>query len=152
MGRTTTTTVEQAIELAGFGRFQRRLFVVCGVTWGADATGVLVLALALPLIAGDLHVEGTSRTLLVSAVLVGMLAGSLFWGPVANRIGRRRGFVVTVGIVPVFGVLSAFAPSVEWPARVRETLGAPLLDTIAEHRQGGRARSGTAPRVAPEGA
>ena len=116
-------TVEDAIEHAGFGRFQRRLFVVCGVTWAADAAEVLMLAVALPLIADDLAVEGTSRTVLVSAVFVGMLAGSLFWGPVADRIGRRRGFVLTVGIFSVFGVLSAFAPSVEWLVACRVIAG-----------------------------
>jgi MFS transporter, putative metabolite:H+ symporter len=107
-------TVEEAMEQAGFGRFQKRLFVICGVTWAADAAEVLMLALALPLIAEDFALGDSSRTLLVSAVFIGMLAGSLCWGPVADRIGRRRGFVVTVGIFSVFGVASVFAPSVEW--------------------------------------
>jgi putative MFS transporter len=40
--------IQEAIDEAGFGSFQRRLFLVCGVTWSADAAEILLLSFALP--------------------------------------------------------------------------------------------------------
>ena len=40
--------VEEAVDRAGFGAFQRRLFLVCGVTWAADAAEIFLLSMALP--------------------------------------------------------------------------------------------------------
>jgi MFS transporter, putative metabolite:H+ symporter len=42
---------EEAIEHVGFGRFQRRLMIICGLGWAADAMEVLLIAFALPAIA-----------------------------------------------------------------------------------------------------
>ena len=41
-----------------------------------------------------------------------MLGGAWFWGTVSDRIGRKRGFAITIGIFAFFGFLSAFAPNV----------------------------------------
>src|SRR5687767_992463 len=52
-----------------------------------------------------------------------MLVGALFWGTVSDRIGRRRGFGVTVLIFAVFGLLSALAPSFGWLLALRALTG-----------------------------
>jgi len=107
-------TVQEAIDEIGYGRFQRRLLAVCGVTWAADAAEVLLVGFALPSIRAEFGLDAVSGGLLATATFVGMLLGAWFWGPAADRIGRRRGFVVTVAIFSVFGLLSAFAPSAGW--------------------------------------
>ena len=40
--------IDDAIDRIGFGRFQKKLLAVCGVTWAADAAEVFLIAVALP--------------------------------------------------------------------------------------------------------
>jgi MFS transporter, putative metabolite:H+ symporter len=109
-----TATVQEAIDEIGYGRFQRRLLAVCGVTWAADAAEVLLVGFALPSIRAEFGLDAVTGGLLATAGFVGMLLGAWFWGPAADRIGRRRGFVLTVAIFAVFGLAAAFAPSPGW--------------------------------------
>jgi putative MFS transporter len=106
--------VQDAIDRIGFGRFQKRLLGVCGVTWAADAAEIFLIAFALPVIAKDFGLSTFQSSLVVSSTFVGMLAGAWFWGTISDRIGRRRGFTLTIGIFAIFGLASAFSPNVVW--------------------------------------
>src|SRR5688500_7228117 len=97
-------TVEDAIDHVGFGTFQRRLLWVCGVTWAADAAEVLLIAFALPPIRQEWALSPAESGLVATATFAGMLVGAVFWGAVSDRIGRRRGFGLTVLIFSVFGL------------------------------------------------
>jgi MFS transporter, putative metabolite:H+ symporter len=112
MAATPVLTVQDAIDQVGFGRFQRRLLLVCGVTWAADAAEILLLAFALPAISAEFGLSRAAGGLLVTATFVGMLVGAWFWGLVADRVGRRAGFQLTVLVFAIFGTLSALAPNV----------------------------------------
>jgi MFS transporter, putative metabolite:H+ symporter len=116
-------TVQEAIDRIGFGRFQKRLLAVCGVTWAADGAEVLLLGFALPSIIEDFGISTTQAGLIASATFAGMLVGAWFWGTVSDYIGRRLGFQLTVLIFAVFGLLSAFAPGWEWLAVLRFLTG-----------------------------
>jgi MFS transporter, putative metabolite:H+ symporter len=109
-----TSTVQEAVDQIGFGRFQKRLLGVCGVTWAADGAEVLLLGFALPSLIGEFGITPTQGGLTVTATFAGMLVGAWFWGTISDHIGRRMGFQVTVLIFALFGLLSAFAPSWEW--------------------------------------
>ena len=113
MADTRAITVQEAVDRIGFGRFQKRLLGVCGVTWAADAAEVLVLGFALPSIIGEFGITTTQGGLTVTATFAGMLVGAWFWGTISDYIGRRTGFQLTVLIFALFGLLSAFAPSWE---------------------------------------
>ena len=113
MAETRAISVQEAVDRIGFGRFQKRLLGVCGVTWAADAAEVLVLGFALPAIIGEFGITPTQGGLTVTATFAGMLVGAWFWGTISDYIGRRTGFQLTVLIFALFGLLSAFAPSWE---------------------------------------
>ena len=116
--------VQEAIDRIGFGRFQRRLLLACGITWAADAFELIAIGFALPGVREDFGLTSTWQTgAIASAAFVGMLVGAAFWGRVADRIGRRLGFQLTVLIFAVFGLASAFAPSAEWLAVLRFLAG-----------------------------
>jgi len=116
-------TVQEAVDRIGFGRFQKRLLAVCGVTWAADGAEVLLLGFALPSVIEDFGISPTQAGLIASATFAGMLAGAWFWGTISDYIGRRVGFQLTVLIFALFGLLSAFAPGWEWLAILRFITG-----------------------------
>ena len=116
-------TYDQAIEQVGFGRFQRKLMVVCGLGWAADAMEILLIAFILPAIGEEWGLNNTQKGLLGTAVFVGMLAGAWGWGWLSDRIGRKTGFISTVAIDSVFGLLSAFSPSFIWLLVLRAITG-----------------------------
>ena len=119
MATTRTVTVQDAVDKIGFGRFQKRLLGVCGVTWAADGAEVLLLGFALPSIIGEFGITTAQGGLIATATFAGMLVGAWFWGTISDYIGRRLGFQVTVLIFALFGLLSAFAPGWEWLAVLR---------------------------------
>lgn len=102
---------EKAMEAAGYGRFQRRLLWICGAGWAADAMEVLLVSFALPAMAAEWNLTAPQKSLLATAIFIGMLVGALVWGRLADRMGRKLGFIATIGIDSFFGLLSAFAPS-----------------------------------------
>jgi MFS transporter, putative metabolite:H+ symporter len=116
-------SIDDAIDRIGFGRFQKRLLGVCGVTWAADAAEVFLISFALPGFSEEFDLSSAQAGLVVSATFLGMLLGAWFWGTVADRIGRRTGFQITIGIFAVFGLASAFAPSAVWLAVLRALTG-----------------------------
>jgi MFS transporter, putative metabolite:H+ symporter len=107
-------SVQDAIDRGGFGAFQRRLFLVCAVTWAADAAEIFLLSFALPGFSEDFDLSGGEAGLVVTSTFAGMLLGAWFWGAVSDRIGRRTGFQLTVLVFAVFGLASAFAPDAVW--------------------------------------
>lgn len=110
-----TLSVDQAIDSVGLGAFQWRLLAICGLTWAADAMEVLLMSFALPGVSAafGLAKGAPQATWLLSATFAGMLVGAWLWGALADRLGRRTVFLITVTLGVVFGLAGAFAPNLE---------------------------------------
>lgn len=106
-----TLSYDQAVDQVGFGKFQKKLMVLCGFGWAADAMEVLLISFALPAISEEWNLTTTQKGLLGTAIFIGMLLGAWLWGWLSDRIGRKTGFIATIAIDSVFGLLSAFSPS-----------------------------------------
>lgn len=116
MESTKMWTLEEAVEAIGFGRFQRKLLLICGAGWAADAMEVLIIAFVIPAVIKEWGLQPQQAGFLGTAIFLGMLAGAWFWGTISDYIGRKWGFQLTVLVDSVFGLLSALAPS--FPALV----------------------------------
>ncbi len=105
------TTVDEAIDRIGVGRFQWRLFAINGFTWAADAMEVLIIGFVIPAILALWSLTTFQAGLVASATFAGMFVGAWGWGSLADRIGRRRVFLLTVVFDALFGLASAFSPN-----------------------------------------
>lgn len=123
-------TYDQAIEQVGFGRFQTKLMVICGLGWAADAMEVLLIAFILPAIGEEWQLTNAQKGLLGTSVFLGMLLGAWGWGWISDRIGRKTGFISTVAIDSIFGLLSAFSPSFIWLLILRTITGIGVGGTL----------------------
>ena len=72
-------TLDEAIDRAGFGRFQIKLMIICGLGWAADAMEVLLIAFALPAISQEWNFTAAQKGLLGRAIVLGSLVGAWGW-------------------------------------------------------------------------
>lgn len=118
--------LQDAIDGLGFGRFQRRLLVICGLAWAADAAEVLLIGFALPEVIDEFGLTRGEAGFIVTAAFVGMLVGAWLSGPIGDRLGRRNAFQAAVVVSSVFGGLTALAPDGWWLGVLRGLTGVGL--------------------------
>lgn len=118
-----TVPFSEAIEQIGYGKFQKRLMWICGLGWAADAMEVLLIAFAVPAIGEEWGLSAVQKGFLSTAIFIGMLLGSIIWGRFSDVMGRKIGFIATVGVDSGFGFLSALAPTFPWLVILRSLTG-----------------------------
>ncbi len=89
---------------------------------------------ALPHIGQDLDVANeNSRQWVVTAYLLGFGGAQLFYGPLADRFGRKSVLLFGVGVYVVFSLLATLAPSFDMLilARIGQGLGSACTRVLA---------------------
>lgn len=104
-------TIEETLDKAGTGRFQRHLLGVFGLVWAADAMQVLAVGFTGAAIAKTFGLTIGEALQTGTLFFLGMLIGAAVFGKMADRYGRRKVLLITVACDAIFGLLSAFAPS-----------------------------------------
>jgi putative MFS transporter len=116
--------VSQVIDQLGYGRFQRFLFVLCGLGWATDIGEVLVASFFVQSVSRSFGVTSeATKSLVASAPFLGMLLGAVVFGAMADRLGRRPAFVVTSMVTGAAGMFCAIAPSFEVFVLLRALVG-----------------------------
>src|SRR5215475_4165158 len=86
------------------------LLVLCGALF-LDAMDVSMIGVALPSIQNDLHMSTSSLQWVVSAYVLGYGGFLLLGGRAADLFGRRRMFLISLGVFVVASMLGGFADS-----------------------------------------
>jgi len=88
---------------------------------------------SLPLIAQDLQASESSIQLTISAFLVGLFIGMLFYGPLSDKYGRRYLLLGGIAIYLVASIGCMLATSAEWliVTRFLQALGAAAASVLA---------------------
>ena len=123
-------TVENALERAGTGAFQRRLIGIFGFVWAADAMQVLAVGFTAPLIAASFGLTVPEALQTGTLFFLGMLVGAFVFGRLADRFGRRRVLILTVSCDAIFGLASVFAPDFGWLLALRFLTGMAVGGTL----------------------
>jgi putative MFS transporter len=105
-----TLTIDEALTQGGAGRFQRRLLGIFGLVWAADAMQVIAIGFTVASIAASFGLSVPQALQTGTLFFLGMFAGAALFGRIADRIGRRKVLLLTVGCDALFGLASVFAP------------------------------------------
>lgn len=109
-------------------RRRKLAIVVLAAALALDAGGVAVVNAALPAIGHDLGIENADLQWTMTSYAVTFAGFLLFGGRAADVLGRRRVFIMGVGLFTVATVLAAAAPAAEilMVARALQGVGAAL--------------------------
>ncbi|KAF9433106.1 hypothetical protein BGZ76_009886, partial [Entomortierella beljakovae] len=103
--------LEDLMSDIGMGKFQKQLLILCGFGWLADNMWLQCIALILPRVQAQFEIPDQYIGILSSSMFIGMMFGALFWGALADTLGRKLAFNCTLIVTAVFGVASSFANS-----------------------------------------
>lgn len=92
---------------------QGKIFLIGGLGYMFDAGDVALNGFLTPLLGVEFDLSTGQRGLVATANLIGMAVGAVAFGTIADRMGRKRVFSITLLIFALFSVLGAFSPSWE---------------------------------------
>jgi MFS family permease len=101
----------------------RRALIAASLGWMLDAFDVMLYALVLASLMGDLEMTKGTAGLLGSLTLVASAAGGVVFGLVADRFGRTRALMASILIYSVFTAACGLAQNVLQLAVFRVFLG-----------------------------
>ena len=97
--------VLERLEALPVGRFHYKLLLVTGLGWLFDSMDTRLIAFILPVLAKEWGLAPGQMGLIGSIGLIGMALGAVISGTVADRIGRKKVFTITVLL---YSIASAF--------------------------------------------
>ena len=113
MSTATPEQIAARIERLPLSPWHLKLRLIMGVALFFDAFDALAIAYVLPVLIPMWKLAPGQIGLLISAGFAGMLVGAIFFGWLAERIGRIGGAIWTIGIFSVFSIVCAFSWSYE---------------------------------------
>jgi len=117
------TDVPARLDRLPWTRFHTLIVVALGITWVLDGLEVTIagsIAAALEE-SPVLHFTAADVGLVASAYLAGAVSGALFFGYLTDRLGRRKLFIVTLGIYLVATAATALSWNL-WSFAIFRTL------------------------------
>ena len=108
---TPTIDVPELISSHKLGRYQIWVLVLCSVLMFSSGFNMLTLGYMAPAVTADLKLAPGALAEVFFAMGLGSLTAAFIWGPVADRIGRRRVILATLICAVPFIYLCSTATS-----------------------------------------
>ena len=105
--------VSEAIDRGRFGRFQWMVVALCGTLLIVDGYDVFVAGTVLPTLIAEWGLTKPQAGALQAWALFGMMFGALVLGPLADRIGRKKGIGISFLLFTSATLLTGFADTPE---------------------------------------
>ena len=122
-------TVDEVVNALDWGPFHWLLLLQCGLSWACDATEMMLLSFLVPKITPVLLPDASKESrktygfLLGAVTFSGIWLGSLIFGRVSDRYGRKKGYLFSTAIVGLFGLLCSFSTSIYMLIALRGCVG-----------------------------
>ncbi|MFM0632254.1 MFS transporter [Paraburkholderia xenovorans] len=101
--------VQEKVDAAGVNRFHLIVFFWTSLVVVLDGYDLAVPGVALPAIMASMKVTAATAGLMASSALFGMAFGAIVLGAVADRIGRRKVFAISIFLFSAFTMAAGAA-------------------------------------------
>ena len=101
-------TVDEAVERIGMGRFQNLVLFATGTCFMADSVQVMLLSILTRKLQSEWEFDDAYISVINSCLFLGASVGTLFLGPLGDRIGRKPILISAASIISCFGLMTSF--------------------------------------------
>ncbi|MBN2637621.1 MAG: MFS transporter [Bacteroidales bacterium] len=115
--------VEDYLDNASLGRQHFKAMFVSGMGFFTDAYDLFIIGVAISVIAPIWHLTSLETGLLGSVSLISALLGSVIFGRIADKMGRKKVYGIEAMIMVIGALLSAVSPNFIWLLLSRFFLG-----------------------------
>jgi MFS transporter, putative metabolite:H+ symporter len=107
----TATDIGSQLDALPVGRVHRRIVVAIGLGLFFEVYEIFLSSSIATALKTQYHMGGTTLALLMASSFLGMFIGAAAFGRIADKIGRRRAFVLNLVWFSVCSLLGAVAPT-----------------------------------------
>lgn len=100
--------INEIVDKAKFNGFFKNIVSICLITTICDGFDINIFGLIIPSLMKDWNIGPAQIGMLGSWGMFGMIFGSLFFGPLADKIGKKLSIMIGTAIYIVFTVLCGF--------------------------------------------
>ena len=111
-GSALPTTADVIADLPWRWRVQGSIFLVGGLGFMFDAWDVALNGFLIPLLSDHWSLTVGQAAWIATVNLIGMAVGAFVWGGIADRIGRKKAFTLTLLCFSIFTALGALSPNI----------------------------------------
>jgi AAHS family 4-hydroxybenzoate transporter-like MFS transporter len=119
----TVIDVPSYIDRQPVGPFQVRLLLLCAAVLFIDGFDAQAIGYVAPALAQEWKLPRAAMGPVFSAGLFGLMIGALFFGTIADRIGRKRIIVLSTAAFGIATLLTVLAPDAPWLIALRFLTG-----------------------------
>ena len=122
--------LQQAIDGQAFNKYHLRVLALCALSVLMDGFDAQAMGFVAPTLSAEWNISRGALGPILTAGLVGMFFGALFFGPLADRFGRRTILLFCTVWFGVFSLLTAGATSIRSMEVLRLITGFGLGGTL----------------------
>ena len=101
--------INEVIDKAKFNRFHVTVMLLCALLLIFDGYDLFIYGVVLPVLMDEWSLTPVQAGALGSYALFGMMFGAFIFGPMADRIGRKKGVIVCFVLFSLATFLTGFA-------------------------------------------
>lgn len=104
-----SVNVNKVIDESKFNRYHLLILILCALAIIFDGYDLVVYGTVVPVLIKDWNISTVQAGALGSYALFGMMLGALFFGPLADKIGRKKVILICLALFGFFTMMVGFA-------------------------------------------